>query len=147
MGTPRAPHAPSPLCYPRRGRNAAGWRSRAAGTAPQPCVRHCGTAISISTDSPGSHPARPHAGAHLRVSLSRRLSRHGPETPAASPSSPTPAGGPPQRGIPSAAVSGTWGATSLQPPGAGDHPRALSGRGARVFNYWHGEGTPCKRYF
>lgn len=141
-GDPEGPAQPRPLRCPRRGRNAAGWRSRAAGTAPQPCVRHCGSAISISSHSQGSHPAHSHPGGFLRVSVSRRLSPARPRATGWLPLLPQSL-----PGVPSCPVSGTRGATSLQPPRAGDHPEALSGRGARIVNSWHREGTPRKRCF
>lgn len=146
-GDPESPARPQPPLLsparPERGRveePRCGHRS-AAMCSP---LRHC---YFHQHRLPGQPPCpSPCWGASAGVSEPAALSAR-PRDTGCLPQLPDACRGSPQRGIPSAAVSGTWGATSLQPPGAGDHPRALSGRGARVFNYWHGEGTPCKRYF
>lgn len=121
---PRCGHRSAAMCSPLR--QCYFHQHRLAGQPPCPLPSWGGSA------------GAPEPAALCETAQSHRL---GPPAPQRLP------GAPLQRRVPSSPLSGTWGATRLQPPRAGDHPKALSGRGARIINYWHGEGTPCKRCF
>lgn len=143
MGTPRAAHTQGPSLSPERGRveePRCGHRSAAMCSPLRQLYFH---QHRLPRQPPCPFPSWvTSAGASEPATLSGTAQSHrlGPSAPQRL------LGLPLHRGVPSSSVSGT---SSLQPPGPGDHPKALSerGGGARIINYWHGEGTPCKRCF